>query len=120
MDEKERRRKRNNESARKYRQAHPERRLLTTAKQRAKQLGLPFAITEDDVKIPTHCPVLGLKLVPGGWPSDNSPSIDRIVPELGYVPGNVIVVSFRSNRLKSDATPEELQAIADFYAGLRP
>jgi hypothetical protein len=38
--------------------------------------------------------------------------VDRIVPELGYVKGNVIVVSCRANRIKSDATPDELERIA--------
>ncbi|WP_145960516.1 hypothetical protein [Novosphingobium meiothermophilum] len=49
----------------------------------------------------------------------NSPSLDRIEPELGYVPGNTIVISNRANRLKSDATIDELRAIASFYATFR-
>lgn len=45
----------------------------------------------------------------------NSPSLDKIVPELGYVKGNIVVVSLRANQIKSDATIEELQAVAKFY-----
>jgi hypothetical protein len=34
--------------------------------------------------------------------------------------GNIVVVSRRANRIKNDATIEELEAVADFYAvGLR-
>jgi hypothetical protein len=46
---------------------------------------------------------------------DNSPSLDRIVPEKGYVRDNVLVVSYRANRIKNDATISELQQIAAFY-----
>jgi len=83
---------------------------------RAKQRGLPFTISKSDVVIPSHCPVLGIPLQPGtGVLTDNSPSLDRIIPELGYVPGNVIVVSHKANRIKTDASPVELQKVADFY-----
>jgi hypothetical protein len=43
-----------------------------------------------------------------------SPSLDRIVPELGYVKGNVRVISDRANRIKRDATLEELRAIVKY------
>jgi hypothetical protein len=49
---------------------------------------------------------------------DASPELDRIVPSLGYVKGNVLVVSRRANRIKTDATVEELQQVASFYAAL--
>lgn len=45
-------------------------------------------------------------------------SLDRIVPSLGYVPGNVAVISHRANRIKSDATADELRAVADWLDGL--
>lgn len=37
---------------------------------------------------------------------------------LGYTPDNVVVVSWRANRLKSDATAGELATIAAFYESL--
>ena len=80
---------------------------------------MPFTIKAADIVVPTHCPILGLPLYStlgkkGGGP--NSPSLDRIEPALGYVPGNIVVISNRANRLKSDATIEELRKIASFYA----
>ena len=39
----------------------------------------------------------------------NSPSIDRLVPSLGYVPDNVSLICFRCNSHKSDATLEEIK-----------
>lgn len=75
---------------REYKARTVNRSLLRSAKCRAKKRGIPFSITLKDVVVPTHCPVLGLALVPhfgrgGGEP--DSPSLDRIVPALGYVPG---------------------------------
>lgn len=49
---------------------------------------------------------------------DHSPSLDRIRGDLGYVPGNIIVISNRANRIKSDASIRELRDIASFYATL--
>lgn len=43
-----------------------------------------------------------------GKVEDNSPSLDKIIPELGYVKNNVWVVSIRANRLKSDSSYDEL------------
>lgn len=102
------------------RQANPEKMLLANAKRRAKRYGVPFSITVDDVSIPYRCPVLGIKLY-SNWganhPTDNSPSLDRIVPELGYVPGNVVVISMRANRIKADANIGELQDVATYFRG---
>ncbi|WP_410212326.1 hypothetical protein [Phenylobacterium sp.] len=92
--------------------------MLSNARSRAKRAGVPCTITVEDIVVPSHCPVLGIPLArrlgrKGGC--DQSPSLDRIVPELGYVPGNIVVVSRRANRIKNDASIDELRAIADFY-----
>lgn len=65
--------------------------------------------------MPIYCPVLGIKLVPGGQIKDHSPSLDRIDNTKGYVKGNVHVISDRANRLKSDGTPEELMKVALYF-----
>lgn len=108
--------------ARATRQYHsdPTRKLIMLARQRANKRGQDFGIDESDVVIPATCPVLGLPIVfgPGIPLHDNTPTIDRIRNEQGYVKGNVIVVSWRANRLKSNSTPKELRAIAQFYEAL--
>jgi hypothetical protein len=91
--------------------------MVRRAKHRTKKLNLPFDITPDDIVIPEFCPIFGIKLqVAERRHNDNSPALDRIVPELGYVKGNIIVISQRANVLKRDASLEELQALVD---GLR-
>lgn len=92
--------------------------MFRAARQRAVLAGVPFEIEISDIEIPSKCPVLDVPLVLHSGrkgPRDSSPTLDRIVPSRGYVRGNIIVVSWRANRLKSDATMEELARIVDWY-----
>lgn len=86
-------------------------------KSKAKRKRIPFDLELGDFVIPSHCPVLGIKLEasPSSSPHDASPSIDRVNPKKGYVKGNVIVVSAKANRIKSDATIEELKRVVEYY-----
>lgn len=70
----------------------------------------------EDVQWPTHCPALGVELsyARGGGLSPLAPSFDRIDPALGYVPGNVAIISFRANSIKQNASPEEIRAVASW------
>lgn len=103
-----------NEATRLYlarkREADPRLRLVGSAKERAVQCGLQFAITVDDVFIPEVCPALGIPLVRarGRGPAYNSPTLDRFDSSVGYVPGNVFVISALANRIKNNATTEQV------------
>lgn len=86
--------------------------ILQQARRRAKLKNVPFDITVDDVEAPEFCPVLGLRLaVNEGHAKDNSMTIDRIIPELGYVKGNVAIISFKANTIKNNASIEELEKV---------
>ena len=89
--------------------------MVQCAKIRADKAGVPFSITDEDFEIPEFCPILGIRLE-GGTKKyhETSPSLDRVIPELGYVPGNIAVMSFRANRIKGDASVEELQTVIDW------
>lgn len=86
--------------------------LLRAARHRALESGTRFDLRESDIVIPKHCPVLGIPISVGGGHSANSPSIDRFDPKAGYIASNINIISWRANRLKSDANPEELERIA--------
>lgn len=43
----------------------------------------------------------------------NDPSVDRIIPELGYTKGNVRVISNRANLLKNNASIEEIELVLE-------
>ena len=101
-----------------YRRKHPEKKIYQEAKSRAKKYKLPFNIDKEDIIVPTHCPILGMKLEVGGATRDNSPSIDKIIPSLGYVKGNIIIVSLKANRCKNNCTIEELIKVAKYYEEL--
>jgi hypothetical protein len=91
------------------RAANPVKYLVTTSRSRAKYAGLEHSITTDDLVMPSHCPLLGIPLFfSRGRPTQNTPTIDRLNPRLGYVPGNVWVISYKANTIKSDATLDEL------------
>lgn len=87
--------------------------LLVSAKRRAKDSNLPFDLELDDIpEIPELCPLLGIPLRRGnGSVCHNSPSLDKIIPSLGYVKGNIQIVSHRANSIKSDASFEEFEAM---------
>jgi hypothetical protein len=99
-----------------WRESNPKKYLLQNAKSRAKKRGLEFNLTEDDFDIPTHCPVFGfpLELYANKGTKDNKPSLDRIDSSKGYVKGNIQVLSWRANNLKSDGTIEEFIRLVEF------
>jgi len=102
----------------KWRREPAAERLLKTARFNAKKLGIPFDLSLADIVIPERCPVLGIEIKTDFLDKRASPSVDRIRPELGYVRGNVVIVSWRANSLKGDATIEELTKISRFYSSL--
>lgn len=105
--------------ARTYRNRTPERSIFYAARVRAKKSGLEFNITLEDIKIPEFCPVLGIPLAKSkGKLSDGSPILDRRDNSLGYVKGNVFVISNKANRCKSDLTFEEIEALYRYVSGL--
>jgi hypothetical protein len=79
--------------------------------------GREFTITQEDVVVPVKCPVLGIPIaVEHGkcGMKESSPSLDRINSKLGYVKGNVGVISRKANTIKSYGTAEEHRKIADW------
>lgn len=93
-------------------------RLLQVIQRKCKKKDIPFDLTIEDIEFPTHCPVLGIELDLTGDNREASPSIDRIIPELGYVKDNIVIVSFRANRLKNDASLNEMRSLVSFYSQL--
>jgi hypothetical protein len=110
-------REKHRELCRRWHKENPEHCLLIGAIERSKKKNWPCDITLDDIVIPEKCPLLGISLRSNTGAAvaradDNSPTLDRIDSALGYVKGNVWVISYRANRIKNDATLAELETIA--------
>ena len=85
--------------------------IWCSASKRAKENNIIFSLEPNDIpNIPDICPILGINIKKNtiAGPLDSSPSIDRIKPELGYIVGNIRIISNRANRLRSDANTKEL------------
>ena len=96
--------------------------LWSQLKASANRRNIPFTLKPtdiDEIGVPISCPILNIPLYFHRTKmEDDSISFDRIDSSQGYTKDNLIVVSYRANRLKSDATLEELRKIADFYDNL--
>src|SRR5690348_762750 len=103
--------------SRRCRILEPKRAILYRARSRAKQIGISCTLTVSDIPdIPEFCPVfpwikLEYRVGDGIVYRESAPSLDRINNDRGYEPGNVRIISDRANRLKSNATFAEIQAL---------
>lgn len=106
------------EKGREYYRRKLKNRLLNSARARSRSHGYEFDLTEDDFIIPEYCPLLGIKMVVNekGTTKEDSFSLDRIDSSKGYVKGNVWVISMLANSMKSSATYEQFQLMAQKWA----
>lgn len=94
--------------------------MLNNLKSSAKKRNIPFNLTICDLNnlgFPLTCPLINIVLdYHRTKVGDNSPSIDRIDSSRGYEPDNIMVISYKANRMKNDGTIEELKLIANYYS----
>ena len=89
--------------------------LWHAAKARASVSGIDFTIEVYDLAIPEECPILRVPLEKG---TRYAPSLDRIDSSKGYIRDNIWVISKLANRIKTDATLEELKGFAEWVQKL--
>lgn len=94
--------------------------IYNQLKNSAKRRGIEFSLTLTDLNeltFPISCPILGIPLRYNvGKAQEDSASIDRIDSSKGYSPENIIVISWKANRLKNNGSTEDLKKISDFYS----
>jgi len=89
----------------------------TKVKAKSKRLGIEFDLTPEYLESiwSGKCPVSGNTLIQGAEKdSKDSAELDRIIPKLGYVQGNVAFLSAKVNRLKNDATVDQLEKLLEW------
>lgn len=102
-----------NKARRKERVKNKQKTVYIKAKARAKRLGIPFNLELKDIIVPNKCPILEIELKIGTKGDYmHSPSIDRIIPEKGYIKGNIKIISMLANIMKSSANKELLLKFA--------
>lgn len=107
------------EKGREWRKENPLKAFILDKRNGAKRCGIEFTLTLDTLPpVPDVCPVLGIPMEltvgQGTAASANSASLDRHDNTRGYIPGNVFWISWRANRLKSDATFEEITLLYEY------
>jgi hypothetical protein len=88
---------------------------FAAAKTRAKANGWTFSLTKDWLAsaIVDRCPLLGIELSYSNTAAlRDSAAIDRVDSNHGYVPENCWIISMQANRIKSNATVDEIEAVA--------
>lgn len=86
--------------------------MINGVRKRAKEKGLDFNIEITDIIVPDVCPLLNIPMFKDGLKlGPNSPTVDRIDSSLGYVKGNIWVISHRANMIKNAATFDEFNLI---------
>ena len=98
--------------------------LVCHLRGRAKNKEIPFNLTLDYINAiwpeDNRCPALGIPFVRhSGAGRHNSPSVDKLNPALGYVKGNVAIVSHRANTIMHNAKPSEVMTVAKWFASVQ-
>lgn len=88
--------------------------LYRGTKSRARVRGISFTITLEDLELDGCCQCCGREMFvteEKGYQKPHSPSLDRLIPKLGYIPGNVNVICWRCNDVKRNSTLDELRTV---------
>jgi len=98
-------------------------RFFYSAKNRALKSGADFELEFEDIIIPDTCPILGIPLKFTNLGSkksneerDQTPSIDRIDNNKGYIRGNVWIISLLANVMKNKGSFENLYNFSKFFS----
>ena len=87
---------------------------LGNARARSKKSGCECSITVEDIMdvVVDRCPLLDIPLNYNNTkPTAESPTLDRKIPSLGYTKHNIAIISQRANRIKNDASIEDIEKL---------
>jgi hypothetical protein len=102
-----------------YKKNSPFKNKCSRVKARSIQINVPFDLSPEYLEeIWTgYCPVLNIPIeLDVGVNKEYSAELDRFIPSLGYIKGNVAFLSRRINRIKDNATIEELEKLVKWMS----
>lgn len=90
---------------------------VSSARTRARESDIPFDLTDEwgAARWTGKCELTGIpfRIVRGVGTKIFAPSLDRIIPSLGYVQSNCRFILFCVNAFKHNGTDEQMYAVAD-------
>lgn len=87
--------------------------MIRNVKYSAKRRGIDFNLNYTDLELPAYCPLLGIKLnYTTRYQDCDHATIDRIDNNLGYIKGNIIVLSRLANNMKNQASFKEIKTFS--------
>lgn len=92
--------------------------LIRVARARAKKLGIECTISVNDVPLVHTCPISLREMHRHRGSFDvDSYTLDRVDPSLGYIPGNVRVISWGANNAKNALSVGEVERLLAYMRG---
>lgn len=89
--------------------------LIDKIKAQAKYKGVKFDLSVDDIEWVKECPILKINLdYFSSGRNNNTVSFDRKDSSIGYVKGNVYVISNKANSCKSDLTVTQIERMLEY------
>jgi DNA-binding CsgD family transcriptional regulator len=97
--------------------------MIRNIKYSAQKRNIEFNLDFSQIELPVFCPILNIKLEYfGDSQKSNHATVDRINNNLGYVPGNIMVMSRMANAMKNEASfgqlklfSENIKLITNYY-----
>ena len=92
----------------------PRPKMYSRARERCKVTGFKFNLKsyKDIPKSSNYCPLLNIPMfVSSGIATDNSPTLDRIDNNKGYIKGNIQIISRKANQSKSNLSFKEYETM---------
>lgn len=95
--------------------------MIWNARYRSKKNNIPFDLSIKDLPPPPeYCPITLKKLNYNSKKiTPESPSLERITPDLGYTKGNVAIISMEAQWIKSNHSLEKLEFVLNNFKKLK-
>jgi hypothetical protein len=90
-----------------WKETHPVEHILRSAKYSAKYRNIEFNLSREfveSIKISEFCPSCNKKMTFSAESKMDSPSVDRIINDIGYIDNNIIIICVGCNSDKSNKT----------------